>query len=298
VTAAQCLAEFEERRLEGVEAGERPVVYRARGQGRPIVLVHGLGGSSLNWVEIAPALVERHLVLLPDLPGHGASPPPPHRAGIDYFAAAVARVIAAEKAEPAQVVGHSFGGLVTCRLAARQPEAVAGIVLAASAGISSSRRIARATLEMLAIVRPGRRLAPRRSRIAESERLRAAVFAWWGAADPGALSPDAVDGFLAGWERHADTVTAMRAMAVDDVAADLERIGCPVLVLWGARDNQVPVRDAFDYARRLRAPTRVIADCGHLLIAERPGAVLDAIDWLSEAESKSAASADRIANVR
>ena len=45
---------------------------------------------------------------------------------------------------------------------------------------------------------------------------------------------------------------------------------CPVLVLWGARDQQVPLEDGFEYARRLGAPLRVIADCGHLLIGERP----------------------------
>ena len=45
---------------------------------------------------------------------------------------------------------------------------------------------------------------------------------------------------------------------------------CPVLVLWGARDRQVPLEDGFEYARRLGAPLRVIADCGHLLIGERP----------------------------
>ena len=45
---------------------------------------------------------------------------------------------------------------------------------------------------------------------------------------------------------------------------------CPVLVLWGARDRQVPLEDGFEYARRLGAPIRVIADCGHLLIGERP----------------------------
>jgi pimeloyl-ACP methyl ester carboxylesterase len=47
--------------------------------------------------------------------------------------------------------------------------------------------------------------------------------------------------------------------------------------VWGARDAQVFVDDAFEYARRLRAPLRTIADCGHLLIAERPDACLAAI---------------------
>jgi pimeloyl-ACP methyl ester carboxylesterase len=60
-------------------------------------------------------------------------------------------------------------------------------------------------------------------------------------------------------------------------------VRCPSLVLWGARDNQLPVGDAFDYARRLRARLRVIADCGHLLIGERPQACADAIaDFLAD----------------
>jgi pimeloyl-ACP methyl ester carboxylesterase len=48
-------------------------------------------------------------------------------------------------------------------------------------------------------------------------------------------------------------------------------------VLWGARDHQVPIDDAFEFARRLRAPLRTIADCGHLLVGERPDACADAI---------------------
>ena len=54
-------------------------------------------------------------------------------------------------------------------------------------------------------------------------------------------------------------------------------LSCPVVVLWGARDAQLPLQDAFEYARRLRAKLRVVADCGHLVIVERPHAVLDAL---------------------
>ena len=62
-----------------------------------------------------------------------------------------------------------------------------------------------------------------------------------------------------------------------DARLELDRIGCPVLVLWGARDLLVPLADGYEFARRLRAPIRVIADCAHLLIGERPDACADAI---------------------
>src|SRR5206468_347652 len=68
------------------------------------------------------------------------------------------------------------------------------------------------------------------------------------------------------------------ALVRDDPRPDLDRVQCSTLLLWGARDNQLPVGDAFEYARRLRAPLRAIADCGHLLIGERPEACADAIE--------------------
>ena len=62
-----------------------------------------------------------------------------------------------------------------------------------------------------------------------------------------------------------------------DPRVDLDRVRCPCLVLAGARDRMVPVADAIEYARRLRAPLRIVPDCGHLLIGERPEACADAI---------------------
>jgi pimeloyl-ACP methyl ester carboxylesterase len=63
-----------------------------------------------------------------------------------------------------------------------------------------------------------------------------------------------------------------------------------VLVLWGAEDHQLPLDDAFEYARRLRAPLRTIAGCGHLLIGERPEPCAHAIEsFLSTVDNRFAA---------
>ena len=96
--------------------------------------------------------------------------------------------------------------------------------------------------------------------------------------DPAALSALAVEGFLEGPGLHRDIESAGRALMGHDPRPELGGVRCPVLVLWGARDRLVPLADGFDYARRLRAPIRVIADCAHLLIGERPDAVADAIE--------------------
>jgi pimeloyl-ACP methyl ester carboxylesterase len=251
--------------------------YFVGGEGPPLVLVHGLAGAASEWVELAPALARGRRVIIPELPGHAGSAPLPVAPSLNGYADRVRIVAAAEGALPAPVVGHSLGGSIALRMAVRWPGDVRGVVLAASAGIGSSTRRAQFWLALLGHLRPGRRIAPHRGRIARSELLRYAVFGYWGASDPPALSDRAVEAFLAAPEHHTDTLSASRALVRDDPRQDLDGVRCPVLVLWGARDHQVPVDDAFQYARRLRAPLRVIPDCGHFLVVERPDACLDAI---------------------
>jgi pimeloyl-ACP methyl ester carboxylesterase len=252
--------------------------YLVCGEGDPLVLVHGLGGAASNWLALAPLLAPGRRVLVPELPGHGGSEALPAAPNLNAFADRIAELAARDGFAPAPVVGHSLGGAIALRLAIRRPESVSSLVLAAAAGISSGTRSARYALTITGILKPGRRIAPHRRLVARSPLLKALVFGRWGAADPQALPAEVVDAFLSGPERHTDTVSAAKALVRDDPRGDLGRVRCPSLVLWGARDNQLPVGDAFDYARRLRGRLRVIADCGHLLIGERPDACADAIE--------------------
>ena len=265
---------FEERFLDA--RGSR-LRYLVAGEGEPLVLVHGLGGAAANWLALAPLLLPGRRLIVPELPGHGGSSPLPAAPSLSPYADRLGLLLEHEGATPAAVVGHSLGGAVALRLALRRPESVSALVLAAAAGISSTARSARYALTVTGILKPGRKIAPHRRRVARSALLKRLVFGRWGASDPAALPPEVVEALLAGPARHTDTVSAATALVRDDLRPELERIRCPVLVLWGARDNQLPVDDAFDYARRLRAPLRVIADCGHLLIVERPAACADAI---------------------
>jgi pimeloyl-ACP methyl ester carboxylesterase len=265
---------FEERFAE-VRGGRLRCL--ARGEGEPLVLVHGLGGAAANWLALAPLLLPGRRLLVPELPGHGGSSPLPAAPSLDTYADRLGTLLEHEEAVPAPVVGHSLGGAIALRLAIRRPEAVSGLVLAGAAGISSGSRSARYALTITGIVKPGRRIAPHRRRVARSALLKRVVFGRWGASDPPALPDELVEAFLAGSARHTDTVSAAKALVRDDPRPDLDCVRCPSLVLWGARDNQLPVGDAFDYARRLGARLRVIADCGHLLIGERPEACADAI---------------------
>ena len=272
--AKQLLPGFEERYAE--VKGSR-LRYFVGGSGPPLVLVHGLGGAAANWTELAPELARRRRVLVPELPGHGGSTPLPAAPSLEPFADRVGLIAEHEGMLPTPLVGHSLGAVVALRLALRRPSDVSGVVLAAAAGLASNRRTAELVQRFVGLIRPGRYVALYRKRIAGSPRLRWLVFRLWAVSDPAALSPRATEGFLSGPLLHTDVASAGAALALDDPRFELGAVRCPCLVLWGARDPQVPLADAFEYARRLRAPLRVIPDCGHLLIGERPDACLDAI---------------------
>jgi pimeloyl-ACP methyl ester carboxylesterase len=268
------LSGFEERELEWHGTRLR---YAVGGAGPPLVLVHGLGGIIENWSALAPALAERHRVLVPDLPGHGRSAPLPEARDLDALAEAVLAIADGEEMGGAVWFGHSLGGLVAVRAAVLRPETVRGIVLAAAAGIGSASRAARVTLAVLGLARPGRVIAPFRHAWAHSWLGRRVAFGWWGIADPDALEPELAEAFLVGPAHHTDTRQAARALLVSDPRGELDRVTCPCLCLWGASDNWVRPDDGMEYARRLGAPLRTIAGCGHLLIGERPDACLAAI---------------------
>ncbi|MGZ4308104.1 MAG: alpha/beta fold hydrolase [Gaiellaceae bacterium] len=270
------LAGFEERFADARSCRLR---YLVAGEGEPLLLVHGLGGAAANWLALAPLLLPGRQVIVPELPGHGGSEPLPAAPSLNAYADRLALLLD----EPAAVVGHSLGGAIALRLAIRRPDLVRALVLAGAAGISSGSRRARYSLTITGLLKPGKRIAPYRRRVGQSALLKTIVFGRWGAADPPALSTELVEAYLAGPALHTDTVSASQALMRDDPRVDLERIRCPTLLLWGARDHQLPVGDAFEYARRLHAPLRTIADCGHLLIAERPDACADAIqEFLAE----------------
>ena len=246
--------------------------YFVGGEGPPLVVVHGLGGSAVNFTELAPLLARSRRVLIPDLPGHGRSLPLERVDGLTTYAEHVAAVADFEEMFPAPVIGYSMGGVIALRLAAERPNDVPALALVAAAGIVSVTRRAEIWLAATGAVRPAQVMTRFRGTFARRPRLRWLPFGAWGAVDPPGLSPESVLGFLEGPSQHTDVGSAGRALLTDDPRPDLDRVRCPVFLLWGARDRLVPLEDGFEYARRLRAPIRTLPAAGHLLVGEHPQA--------------------------
>lgn len=224
-----------------VRVAGRRVGYKVAGDGHPVVLIHGLSGSTRWWRHTLPALARHHRVYLVELPGHGrlirGSPSLPL---VDAAAWLLAWMDAAEVQRP-HLIGHSMGGYIALRLAASSPAAVDRLVLVDSAGVPVVRSLIQYALPL---ARAGRYMAP------------------------SFLPVLAYDAFRAG------PLTLLRS-ALDllrqDVREDLRRITAPTLLIWGERDALVPVSVA-EMMRREIPESRlvVLAGAGHVPMFERP----------------------------
>lgn len=106
------------------------IVYEAMGEGSPaLVFVHCWACNRSFWKEQLQAFATEHKVVAMDLAGHGASGRDRETWTVDSLADDVVAVVGAEKLDRAILVGHSMGGPVSLRAAARLPEVVGGVIL-------------------------------------------------------------------------------------------------------------------------------------------------------------------------
>ena len=99
------------------------IAYRRVGTGTPILLLHGLPGSSASWLPVADRLSDQHQLVIPDLLGFGASARPTSLSELHATAQAeaIAELLTELEMDRLAVVGHDFGGPVALELSDRHP---------------------------------------------------------------------------------------------------------------------------------------------------------------------------------
>lgn len=219
-----------EPRVERVEAEGATFVVETRGTGRGtarlrLVWLHGWGQSRASMAPLARSFDTAALNHLVDMPGFGDAPPPPDDWGTEQYGDMLARWLDTQRAGerlPTVLVGHSFGGRVAIRLAARHPGLVDGLVLIAGAGLRRHRPLpvrARAAATRMAL-----RLARRLDALAgtaHADRLRDRM----GSAD----------------YRNAGRLRPVLVRVVnEDLAPLAATIAHPVQLVYGEQDDQTP----------------------------------------------------------
>lgn len=211
------------------------VVYRVMGSGPPVVLVHGMVNSSRHWREVAERLAEHHTVIAPDLVGHGDSATPRGDYSLGAHATVIRDLLAALGIERATFVGHSLGGGIAMVFFWQFPERVERLALVSSGGLGPE---VSPLLRTAAI--PGfRRLI---ALLANRYTTRAfALLGKQGRAIARALRPLGTPGARSAFVQTLRAVIDVHGQRVS--AEDrLYLLGeTPLLVVWGERDNTIPI---------------------------------------------------------
>lgn len=274
--------------------GQTPVSYVDQGEGPPILLVHGLGGSWRNWLENIPSLSDSHRVVALDLPGFGLSPMPEETISMPAYGDLVLRFADAVGLGPETfLVGHSMGGFISTEAVTTDPSRFSRLSLVSAAGISFARISGPRKSVTAVIVKAMIPIAASRAeRNMSRKRLRAASFAGV-IAHPGMIGNEIL------WElgtyaalRSPGLFSAAYALAGYDNREPLSQISIPTQIVWGQQDRLVPVGAAYSYERRIPdAELSLVDDCGHMVQLERPARFNGEISRFASQEKQSASSA-------
>jgi pimeloyl-ACP methyl ester carboxylesterase len=277
-----------------------------------LVLVHGLGGSHLNWDLLAPHLTPHARVVAIDLPGFGRSEPGDRRATVHANVDVLDRFLAEVVGSPAVLVGNSMGGMISILAAARGGDRVRGLVLLDPAVPGPRGRIDPVIAGVFAAYAvPGvgeRFMWLRRNR--QTPLARALGLLRLCGIDPDTLPSEVIDRSVEMIEQREDLdgmdrafLSAARSLLV--VLADPRRyrramadLRQPVLLLHGDRDRLVPVVAARDVARRHPRWRYVeLAGVGHVPQLQVPDRVAaEILRWLPKAQSTLGTSVSRSAS--
>ncbi len=239
------------------------------------ILLHGWSSSSFAMSPLTALLSQRFSCVAVDLPGYGASPRLPERATIPAYADLIAHLI--EKISDGRVVlvGHSMGGMISLELAKRYPVLVERMVLISptiTGRLSTMVNLLISPVNMIERFGLGRFIVSRveNAYVGLTDRfMRPVSFA-----DRTGITEEDYMRLRADARRpdqgrvRAECYFAMRD---NDLSGQLVDIDTPSLVIWGAEDNTVPLRDAGVVADEWpAAELRLIPKAGHWPHFETP----------------------------
>jgi pimeloyl-ACP methyl ester carboxylesterase len=243
--------------LEGFRA-----YVEERGSGSPLVLVHGLGGSTAIWQKVVGPLAERFRVVAYDLRGLGQSRTSSLPESLDRLVSDLDGLVRALGVERPALLGHSLGAAVVLAYAAEHPGRVSAVVGVAAPTFTPEAQRAHLAERAAAALREG--MEP----IADLHVAK-------GLPEPFTLThPRDVATYrsiIAGSDPEAYAALC-RAIAELDLTGRLSHIRAPVLLVQGELDTIVPAADAQATAVAIQSCEYVeLQGCGHVVPFERPG---------------------------
>jgi len=233
-------------RKKEVEIGGLAVRYYEDGDGPPLLLLHGAGGTARLWHRQAGPLSKSYRVVAPDLPGFGGTAAFPWIKSIRDYAGFIAKFMDALGIRRASVAGSSLGGWAACWFAVDYPGMLDRLVLISPAGLYFEE----APPMPLPLL------------IKEVER-------YYASADTGSdagLRPSA------DMERGLATIRTLESEGAfkPDLSGVLSEIKVKTLIIWGAEDKVIPASYADKFRRLIPgSEVRLVEGAGHMPFIER-----------------------------
>jgi pimeloyl-ACP methyl ester carboxylesterase len=265
------LTHFPNDRSHWVEIGGAKLHYVVEGSGPDVILIHGIAANIYCWRKVIPLLAQKNRVWAIDLLGFGHSDKPVDG---DYSAAAQAKIIREFMLhvginEKVTLVGSSMGGSISTRFTVDYPQLVSHLVLC-NAAINRNA--------VVFDLRKIRRIAPVFAPFINKFTVRQILKH---IAAPGfAVENLDVDAYLKPYSKHYDSILSF--IASFDILLDMDlwtqtkNIQIPTLLLWGEKDNVVPVKLAVDLEKSFpNCSLKIHPDSGHHLQEEVP-------EWFAE----------------
>ena len=228
------------------------------GDGTAVVMIHGLGGTSNTFTPQMPVLRSGYRLIRPDLPGAGRSRVP-DELSINAMVQAMLGMCRVLGIEKAHFVGHSLGTIVCQHLAVERPSLVKSLALFG------------ALTEPPEQARPALRDRAAKARADGMADIADAIVQAATSSDTKERNPLAVAAVRESLMRQPAEGYAVNCEALSEArAADLSRIGCPVLLVTGEEDGVGPPSVSRMMAERLEnARCIVLPRCGHWTTFER-----------------------------
>ena len=263
------------------------------GEGEPVVMVHGLGGNALNWMDVGPGLAKDHHAVAVDLAGFGRTPLFDRSAAVGANADLVTKFIQRLFSEPVTLVGNSMGGHISILVAAAHPDLVKRLVLVDPAipGVHVRRPQPAMLGVMAALSVPGlaQTVLSRRAREVGPEALVMQTLALV-CADPSRLSQEIIEAHVRltrerghlGAQNNRAFVQATRSiglrMADPRFWVRARKVKAPTLVVHGELDRLIPLAAARELVRRVPAfKLKVLEGVGHVPMMETPALFLQVV---------------------
>lgn len=232
-----------------VQLGQYRIHYLVAGEGRPVVLVNGLGGTSENWGNMIQELRSKGFkVYAPDMLGFGRSDKPDVDYAISLHAEIVKQFLDSQKLDQPDVVGWSMGGWIAMKFAAANPQRVHRLILLDSAGLIydavNTPALRPKSIEQLAHMMDV--LNPNPTPI------------------PTFLAKDIVRNMMA-TDWIIDRTLKSMYTGKDVMDQHLQEVTMPTLIVWGKQDLITPMELADRLHRGIPHSDLYVVDaCGHL----------------------------------